>query len=170
MGNAAPILALRPYRDDTAADLSDMTEDSITSIDRAAALHALWFKMADTAIRVGDLVMLQKALARLEPTMAADVLETLSTTAAAVGHAACLRTVVEFAAGQGMLLHLRAAHAAASFHGRTECSIYLRDLMWPTSAVALHQQRLCELLGIEFRDLESGAYHLARSSRNVCFA
>lgn len=161
MGNAAPIL----MRSSSAADndvLSDMTSSSNNS-DHSVAKHVFWFNLASTAVRVGDLVMLQKALVRLQPVAEEEDLETLCATAAAVGHAACLRTLVEFAAGQGTLLHLRAADAAASFHGRTECSLYLRDLLWPTSAVAQHQQRLCAMLGVEFRDLESGAYHLARS-------
>jgi hypothetical protein len=174
MGNAAPILARQNADDDLVSDMTDISDRTVRSdwssarTDRVAVFHALWFKLADTAIRVGDLVMLQKALVRRSSTMDAQTekeeLEMLCTTAAAVGRVACLCTLVEFAADRGLLLHLRAADAAASLHGRTECAIYIRDLLWPSSAAAQHQKRLCALLGVEFGDLESGAYHLARST------
>lgn len=168
MGNAAPILARNAHNED---DLSDMTSNSSTStsstkgigsgVDHVSATHKFWFQFASTASRVGNLVVLQKSLVNLRPS--AEDLETLSTTAAVHGNAHCLRALVEFAASEDTVLHLRAADAAASFHGRTECSMYLRDLFWPTSAVAQHQQRLCALLNVDFCDLESGEYHLARS-------
>lgn len=184
MGNAAPILTHR--RRTSSSSSSGVTDDTIADADLsvatccsanttaaattarksdAAAPYAFWSAMAGTASQVGDPVMLQKALMQQQQNAKNNTfeLEMLCTTAAAHGHAACLRALVEFAASEGVLLHLRAADVAASLHGRTECSMYLRDLLWPTSAVAQHQQRLCALLDVEFHDLESGAYHLARS-------
>lgn len=80
-----------------------------------------------------------------------DEVEMMCTTAAVMGHSICLKMLVEYASYMGMELTLRAADAAASFHGRVECAMYLRGQLWHRSGEARLQKALMRRIGTERR-------------------